>query len=115
MAIKRLSNYGWPGNIRQLRNFIESSVLLNEGNTIKPDCRIEFSVKKNLVQKEVPFLKIKEDLISDFEKNYIIELLTKTGGNVSKGAEFSGLSRRNLIRKIEQYKIKPAEFKKFRK
>lgn len=47
----------------------------------------------------------------DWEKAYIIDLLRKTGGNVTKAAELAGISRPNLHKKIRQLDIHPREYK----
>jgi DNA-binding NtrC family response regulator len=95
-----LYNYSWPGNVRQLRNSVESAVVLCKGQTISledlpPNIRGESggdSVRLSLGTS-----------LADMEKEVIRSTLAREGGNKSRTAEILGIGRKTLHRKIEEY------------
>lgn len=95
-AVKRLLEYRWPGNVRQLRNVIDSAVVMAEGNEILPeDLALRDSGGDDLDTLE----------IDQWEKKLIVEALRRTSGNVPEAAKLLGIGRATLYRKIEQYHI----------
>lgn len=105
--LKFFQTYGWPGNIRQLRNILEGMVLLAKDDILsledipddlkKPPS--EGSIKKILtsITAGVPF--------NDYEKAIIRKNLSFNGGNREKTANMLGISERTLYRKIKEYNI----------
>ena len=94
---EKLLSYQWPGNVRQLRNVLDSAVVMCEGNTILPD---------DLGLRDVSGGKELESLRLDFwERKLIQEALNRTDGNVPDAAKLLGLGRATLYRKIEEYGI----------
>ncbi len=95
-ARSKLLAYGWPGNVRQLRNVIDSAVVLAEGDEIRPhDLGLRDSGGEQLDS-----LKIEH-----WEKKLIAEALERSGGNVPEAAKLLGIGRATLYRKIELYDI----------
>ncbi|WP_333655893.1 sigma-54-dependent transcriptional regulator [Dissulfurispira sp.] len=96
--MEKLADYAWPGNIRELENVIERSVIISRGNQlILPDlepARVDMQETK----------KIKGDL-KTVEKIAIENALSKTNGNRKKAAEILGISLRALQYKIKEYGI----------
>ncbi len=110
-AFNYLTKYHWPGNVRQLKNIIQSMVLLNETDIIKP-ADLPENIKKNLLAyKDLPFKKIKEKLNTEFEIEFLKNLLKQTKGNVSKASKTIKLSRTNFIKKLNKYNIDSFKFK----
>ena len=104
-----LLNYDWPGNIRELRNLIERIAILSPetsdkiSNIIKeslktPDIKIETS--ENPLS--IPLKEAREN----FEKEYLTTQLRKFNGNISKTADFVGMERSALHRKLKGLGIK---------
>jgi DNA-binding NtrC family response regulator len=96
--LKRLITYQWPGNIRELENIIERSIIISRGQELiipSPDTLIE-----------VPHIseKVEGDLKA-VEKTAIRNALIKTGWNRKKAAEILGISLRALQYKIKEYGI----------
>ena len=88
--------YRWPGNVRQLRNVIDSAVVLADTETIRPsDLALRDSGGPDLDTLQI-------DL---WEKKLIVEALRRTNDNVPEAAKLLGIGRATLYRKIEQYKI----------
>ncbi|MCF7816641.1 MAG: sigma-54 dependent transcriptional regulator [Kiritimatiellales bacterium] len=99
-AVDVLSAYGWPGNIRELRNLVERMVVLSRGKLL--DVKdIPVQVREQASGGEI---KIDADLtVDEMEKRMIVQALEKTGGNRTKAAEKLGMSRRTLHRKLNEY------------
>ncbi len=96
-----LSQYSWPGNIRELENVIESAVAFGKGPAIRvqdlPEYLSNFSIKT--------YRSRPEDLptLEENEKEYIRWVLEKSGGNKSKAAKMLDIDRVSLWRKMKRY------------
>ncbi len=95
-----LYNCPWPGNVRQLRNSIESAVVLCKGTTIgledlPPNIRGETGGDSLRL--------LIGASLADAEKEVIRATLAREGGNKSRTAEVLGIGRKTLHRKIEEY------------
>ncbi|GAI42668.1 unnamed protein product, partial [marine sediment metagenome] len=111
-VMNHLVEYYWPGNVRQLKNLIQSLVLLNETGTIRPDDLPPMIKKRNMFSGELlVFKKIKDKLITEFEAEYFDKLLKESKGNVSKASKIANLNRKHLIEKLRHYKMDPAQYK----
>jgi transcriptional regulator with GAF, ATPase, and Fis domain len=99
-AIRWLKNYPFPGNIRELRNIVEISLIRAKGDYIKPDDLPE-ELRKETIEELPSWDKIK----TRWRRETIIEALQETGGNVKKTAENLKISRRHLYRLIKDYDI----------
>ncbi len=98
--------YSWPGNVRQLRNCLDSAVVLADGDTIEPhDLALRDAGQaggtKNEESRTFDSLKIE-----DWEQRLIVEALKRSGGNVPEAAKLLGIGRATLYRKIEHYDIR---------
>jgi Nif-specific regulatory protein len=96
-----LLEYTWPGNVRQLRNVIDSAVVLAVGNEIRP-C--------DLTLHEARSDSFDTLNIEHWEQRLIREALRRTRGNIPESSELLGISRATLYRKLEAYSIKREEF-----
>ncbi|MGH9857870.1 MAG: helix-turn-helix domain-containing protein, partial [Acidobacteriota bacterium] len=95
-ARKKLLAYHWPGNVRQLRNVIDSAVVLAS------DPAIEVS---DLGSRDVGTGEYDSLRIDYWERKLIHEALKRTGDNIPEAAKLLGLGRATLYRKIEEYGI----------
>lgn len=94
-----LSNYQWPGNIRELRNFCENAVVLRTSNVIdEKSLDARFYETENPIEKDLPPLTFDK---KENELALIKKAVEKCGGNKSKAAELLGISRRTLHRKLK--------------
>lgn len=100
-----LRNYGWPGNIRELRNLVQRVLILGAGNEITQD-EMEAamgSVQNDLVASTMPGITFDQPLRQareDFERVYLEYQLDKHNGNVSQMAQEVGMERTHLYRKL---------------
>ncbi len=92
-------NYGWPGNIRELRNIIERYIIL--GEKYENDVNLD---SNNLSEQNVISLPLK-NARKVFEKNYLQSQINRFDGNISKTASFIGMERSALHRKLKQLGI----------
>lgn len=101
-AIRILTGYPWPGNIRELRNFAENTVVLHRGGIITEydlDTRFRQGAPTSLPSEEVRSnLSVEEN-----EKHLLRRALLQARGNRTKAAELMGISRRTLHRKLVQW------------
>jgi two-component system nitrogen regulation response regulator NtrX len=104
-----LLNYDWPGNVRELRNLIERIAILSPDSADKISNIIKESLKtpdiKNATSENSLSIPLKEARES-FEKEYLITQLKKFNGNISKTANFIGMERSALHRKLKGLGIK---------
>ena len=97
-----LYNYSWPGNIRELRNSIESAVVMCKGNIIK----LEDLPPSVLSGEEGTYIKIDLGVsLAEAEKVIIESTLNYCSGIKSRTAEVLGIGRKTLHRKITEYGI----------
>jgi two-component system, NtrC family, nitrogen regulation response regulator NtrX len=104
-----LINYEWPGNIRELRNLIERIAILSPDSSEKISNIIKESLKrsdsKTLNSENSLSVPLKEAR-ENFEKEYLTTQLKKFNGNISKTADFIGMERSALHRKLKGLGIK---------
>jgi len=102
-ALNLLMNYSFPGNVRELENIIERAIAFTNSSeiTVKdlPSYLIKSSNNKKTMQGSL------REAVDNFEKELIWSALQKSRGNISKAAEFLGIHRQQLQRKLKQFKI----------
>ena len=99
-ARSSLFNYSWPGNIRELRNCIESAVVLTKGNIISLDDLPPY-IRDDTNSGS---LKLNTGItLAEAERELIRFTLQRERGNKSKAAEVLGIGRKTLHRKIQTY------------
>lgn len=95
-AKQKLLGYNWPGNIRQLRNVIDSCVVMAEGDEIQPE---------ELGLRDVGGGELETLQIEHWERKLIKEALSRSSNSVPEAAKLLGIGRATLYRKIEEYAI----------
>jgi two-component system nitrogen regulation response regulator NtrX len=109
-AITRLEMYNWPGNIAQLVNYVEKTVILNQAaiNDLVLDVdnlALEMGdYNKEQITSNNYDLSLKEARI-EFEKEYLLSQIKRFSGNISKVSEFTGMERTALYRKLKSLNI----------
>jgi DNA-binding NtrC family response regulator len=108
--LERLMGYSWPGNVRELRNviaramalaapgarFAEMPILLTGART--PDENAGARADK-------PYHEAKNDALIRFERDYLKDLLSRAGSNISQAARLAGVGRKHLYRMMERTEL----------
>mgnify|MGYP001098141109 CR=1 FL=1 len=103
-AMSKMTQYEWPGNIRELKNAIERAVVMGNGRRILPRDLPILQEKASL--DSVPVGIPLKDAVDEFKKRFIEANLKMTGGNQSKAAGIMEIQRTYLSRLISRYAIK---------
>jgi two-component system, NtrC family, response regulator GlrR len=107
-ALQRLMLYDWPGNVRELANVIERAVVLATGETITADLLLLGHKEGQRSRGEGLTLK---EAREQFEKAYLVQVLTTMKGNVSRAAELAGKDRAEFYKLLRKYTLDPGTFK----
>jgi two-component system NtrC family response regulator len=94
-----LMDYDWPGNVRELKNVIERCLLLNKSPSL---CLMATEV---VGSQAVPFDPGKTMMLEVIEKQHILKVLDREGGNKSAAARVLGISRKTLERKTQAWGV----------
>ena len=95
-AMERISQYTWPGNLREMRNTVMRAALLAQGNPIRVEhLGIDMNIDKSINILHDP----------DSERTKIVSALQKCSGNKSKAAAMLGIDRKTLYNKLKLYQI----------
>ena len=110
-AAEIIENYQWPGNVRELQNVIERTYYLATPPVIKVNDLPSYLIDNrqnggaedwmNLSYKEA-----KDQVLENFEKNYLLIQLKKNDWNISRTADSCGIDRRTIHRLINKYELK---------
>jgi two-component system, NtrC family, response regulator HydG len=95
-ARKMMKEYAWPGNVRQLRNVIDSAVVLATGTAIETS---------DLSLRDVGTDHLDSLRLDVWEERLIKEALKRTDNNIIEATKLLGVSRATLYRKLEQFNI----------
>jgi DNA-binding NtrC family response regulator len=101
-VLQMLSGYGWPGNVRELENLVERAVTLNTtGMLTAADFADNFRDTEETAGTLFP-----RDLVSleEIERQYIVHVIQRCDGNMSRAAEVLSIDRRTLYRMIERFR-----------
>jgi DNA-binding NtrC family response regulator len=109
--------YRWPGNIRELNNVLERALPFTDGNEITlaelPDAlrgqgkgKRKASVPMPSPASDMPFKDAKDQLIQAFERQYLVDLIERHGGNVSRAARAADMDRKSITRLLKKHGIR---------
>ena len=117
-TIKKLQKHSWPGNIRELKNFVDRAAILAQGNRLETKYLVErqemtpvespkdsaLSEAQKAINTQLPYKDAKSRLVEEFERAYWEALIKIHGGNISAAARQAGVHRKSaeyLIRKLD--------------
>jgi transcriptional regulator with PAS, ATPase and Fis domain len=108
LALQMIMAYSWPGNIRELKNVIESAAVIAEDGFIEPaqlpgSITGAFNTRPNEIS--LPVNLSLDERMNEIEKSIIIEALRKTGGVQVRATELLGINQRSLWHRIKKHKI----------
>lgn len=116
-VLRSFQEYDWPGNIRELENVIERAYILENSSLINPE-----SVPLEILQSKDGVVSValdssgtleqmRQNVLGDAERRYLVELMTTQQGRMNKAAEIAGVSTRQLHNLLSKHGIKKEEFK----
>ncbi|MBI5906279.1 MAG: sigma-54-dependent Fis family transcriptional regulator [Deltaproteobacteria bacterium] len=105
-ALKVLLAYRWPGNVRQLRNALETATLISQAETIEPgDLPPEVTQAVLPPTSAEPIPMPASRTLTELEIDAIRDALAKTGGNKTHAAKLLGIGLRTLHRKVKEFRL----------
>ena len=116
-ALSALKGYTWPGNIRELENILERAFILETTTTLCPE-----SFPAELFADDFPVASVGFDpaanlatarqyAVTEFERQYLKELLSRNKGKINKSAEEAGVSTRQLYKLMTKYGVRKENFR----
>ena len=94
-AKNKLLKYNWPGNVRELQHIIERAVILGDGSLLKPENFLFHSSVRQKKEEEVLNLEL-------LERQAVEKAMRLSEGNITRAAEYLGITRFALDRKLEK-------------
>jgi DNA-binding NtrC family response regulator len=98
-ALKRLEEFNFPGNVRELENMIERAIVVGNGKKISLK---DLPLEKSIISSSI-------ESLDDLEKTHILQILNKYSWNISRTAKALKVDRVTLYNKISKYGLKPAD------
>ena len=98
-ALKRLQEFNYPGNIRELENMIERAIVVGDGKRITLK---DLPLEKSIINSST-------ESLDDFERAFILQILHKYSWNISRTAKALKVDRVTLYNKIKKYDLKPSD------
>ncbi|MBN2497976.1 MAG: sigma-54-dependent Fis family transcriptional regulator [Deltaproteobacteria bacterium] len=103
LALQKLVGYDWPGNIRELENKIQQTLVVTTGDVIRPE-EIDVPGESRTFKAE------KRKVVGEFEQNYVSKMLSFHRGNISRAAKAAGMDRKNFWQLMKKYRIEARAF-----
>jgi DNA-binding NtrC family response regulator len=106
-----LARHDWPGNVRELRNVVERALSLGAlgvddelgGHRAAPAATATAAPASHEAILELPFKEAKAALVEGFERDYLVHLLARHKGNISRAALEAGIDRNYIHRLVKKY------------
>lgn len=116
-VIESLTNYSWPGNIRELENLVERAYILETSSVLTPE-----SFPGELFEAETTSVVLpssehltladaRQHGIGEIERNYLKDVLARNKGKINESARDAGISSRQLNNLMNKYGLRKEEFK----
>ena len=109
-ATDLLCGYSWPGNVRELQNVIERAAVLADGPVITsahlPDRLRECGGEDAASAEAGSFKHAKQAAVTNFERNFLIDLLKRHDGHMGRAARESGVDRKTIERMVKKHGLR---------
>lgn len=104
-TIRFLESYHWPGNVRELENMMHREYLFSDSPTIQVTHPCRHGVRQTTVAcaQEQDFKTAKAAAVTQFERSYLTDILTRAGGNISAAARMAGKERSAFCRLLKKH------------
>jgi len=100
--------HAWPGNGRELRNYLERCVALQQYVAPTLLKHADKDIDENPIDVAVPLKELRERWVEKFEKQYLAEILRANGNNVTVSARAAGLNRAHFHRLLARHGLRGA-------
>ncbi len=127
-ALDALKSRAWPGNVRELRNVLRRAVALASGGTIRPRDLLDLSSEGAprsqsswpppagesdpvAVGEELPIKEARERWVEPMEREYLMRLVKRCGGDLDRAAQQAGVHRKSLERLLRQHGLKASDLR----
>lgn len=117
-ALDALGQYDWPGNVRELRNVLERIAILEDPKLIRIEHlpmeiakRVDTPLGMEDSLTRLPYHIAKGQMIQTFERRYLLGLLQRFEGNISRCSEAAAIDRSSLHRLLKKHRIDPNTFR----
>ncbi len=107
-AMRRLMLHQWPGNVRELANVVERAVALATSEDIRSE---HLLLARDEVRATRPGILPLNEAREEFERAYLVQLLTATRGNISRASTLAGRYRAEFYKMLHKYDLDPAAFR----
>jgi DNA-binding NtrC family response regulator len=107
--LARLETHDWPGNIRELENFVRRALALSVGPVLGPEL-MEENRSRDAAVTAAPSSLAAGTSMRDMERQLLEKTLESTGGNRTRAAMMLGISLRTIRNKIREYGLPPRRF-----
>ena len=98
-AKNKLLRYAWPGNVRELQHTLERAVLLGDGSLLRPE---DFPLQPSAASSAKAADESRTLNLEQLEREAVEQALRLSGGNMTRAAEYLGITRFALYRKLEK-------------
>jgi DNA-binding NtrC family response regulator len=105
LALQKLAGHDWPGNIRELENKIQQTLVVATRDVIQPE-DIDLPGELHTFKEE------KAKIVSEFESGYIVKMLSLNSGNITRAAKAAGMDRKNFWQLMKKYKLEAKDYSK---
>lgn len=119
-VLENLTERDWPGNVRELQNFVRRLIVFSPGE------EVDMMTLQAVDNHNVPglpgenhgdsgeieqYASARSRVIGEFAENYVKDILSKTGGNISQAAKMAGMSRVALQKILKRLEMNPDDFR----
>lgn len=109
-SIDKLMRYNWPGNVRELEGVIQRAVTFATGPSLEPE-DFDLPVQEEPSGQGEGMRSAKFQVVGNFERTYLINLLARSHGNVSQAAKTAGKERRTFQRLMRKHGLNGNNFR----
>lgn len=111
IAVMEMLHYNWEGNIRELENLLQEAIIMNTTGWIEKENMTFYENSNQKINPIISFKSAKQNMITDFEKTYLDNILLTFRGNLTRAAKFAKKDRRAFIRLLKKHNINPAFYR----
>jgi DNA-binding NtrC family response regulator len=119
-VMSEMEHYGWRGNIRELENLIKRAIIKSSGDTItslelppnKEGERPDAGASQAAADITPPYKDYLSSIVSRAEESYLVRMLHLHKGNINQAAKIMQIDRKTIYRKIAEYHLDPASFRR---